>query len=211
MRNRFGQQLESLNLGLIKMGALCEEAIALAMKALLENDIEVAEQAIQTEIQIDRMEREIENLCLKLILHQQPVATDLRVVSSALKMICDMERIGDQAADISEITKTIDGYDRDTLADIKEMSEATVKMVTESIDAFVNKDLQLAKKVLKDDDIVDELFDKVKKDLINLISNGSDGEYYIDLLMIAKYLERIGDHATNISNWIIFSITGDHQ
>ena len=128
-----------------------------------------------------------------------------------MKIIRDIEKIGNQATDIKEITKTIDGYDRDTLADIKEMSEATVKMVTESIDAFVNKDLQLAKKVLKDDDIVDELFDKVKKDLINLISNGSDGEYYIDLLMIAKYLERIGDHATNISNWIIFSITGDHQ
>jgi phosphate transport system protein len=212
MRNKFDEQLEFLKTQLIQMGALCEEAIANATKALIEGDLELAKKAVAADGVIDQKEREIESLCLKLLLQQQPVARDLRQISSALKMITDMERIGDQAADISEIT--VLGNVKAATAETKhitEMAEATIKMVTDSIDAFVRQDLELARAVINYDDVVDELFNDVKRDMIKLISDDADnGEFAIDLMMIAKYFERIGDHATNIAEWVEFSITGRH-
>lgn len=211
MRITFDKQLEQLNAELIKMGALCEEAIAFAVKGLLENNAELAQKAISTDEQIDQMERDIESLCLKLLLQQQPVARDLRTISAALKMISDMERIGDQAADIAEMTEFIHAGDDEAVGNIRAMSQAVVKMVTDSIDSFVKKNEKIAHRVLEEDDLVDDLFLRVKKDIIRIIAEGGEnGEYYTDLLMIAKYLERIGDHATNISEWVLFSITGMH-
>ncbi len=211
MRNKFEQQLETLNVELIKMGALCEEAIASAIKALLEGDAAMAEKTYETDTHIDEMEREIESLCMKLLLQQQPVARDLRVISSALKMISDMERIGDQAEDIAEITKTIKRVDEDCNKLIGQMASAAVTMVTESIDSFVKKDMQLVRRVIESDDIVDDYFIRIKDYLIALVAKSpSEGEYYLDLLMIVKYLERIADHATNIAEWVEFSITGKH-
>ena len=158
------------------------------------------------------MEKEIENLCLKLLLQQQPVARDLRRISASLKMITDMERIGDQTADIADIVIATKSTEEKNLKDINRMAEATVKMVRDSVSAYVQKDLELARKVMDADDEVDDLFDLVKGDLVKFISDykGSAGDEAIDLIMIAKYLERIGDHATNIAEWVEFSITGIH-
>ena len=212
MRNKFDIQLEVLNNDLISMGALCENAIACAVKALKTNDLELAEIAIKIEREIDQKERDIESLCLKLLLQQQPVAKDLRLISSALKMITDMERIGDQAADIAEIVKFIDLSESKNNVHISDMAEATIRMVTQSIDAFVKRDLELANAVIAYDDVVDGLFTKSKKDLIDLIASDTKfGEQAMDILMIAKYLERIGDHATNIAEWVVFAITGTHK
>lgn len=212
MRNRFDAQLEALNTQLISMGALCESAIANAAKALLDGDIELANKAIEADQEIDQKERDIEGLCLKLLLQQQPVARDLRQVSSALKMITDMERIGDQASDISEIVKMAHITASGSALHIGEMARATIKMVTESIDAFVRRNLKIAQDVIAYDDVVDGLFNRVKNELIEYISqNPKDGEFAVDLLMIAKYFERIGDHATNIAEWVEFSITGSHK
>ncbi len=210
MRNRFDIQLEQLNNELIQMGALIENAITSAVKALVDQDKEQALQAIAFDHEVDQKEKEIENLCLKLLLQQQPVASDLRLISSALKMITDMERIGDQSADISEITILLaEGPYIKKLEHIPQMANATIKMVTDSIDAFVKKDLALAQSVVDYDDVVDDLFDKIKEELISLISQNPDnGGQAMDLIMIAKYFERIGDHATNIAEWVIFSMTG---
>jgi phosphate transport system protein len=211
MRNKFEEQLELLYVELIEMGSMCEQTISNAIKALINKDIELAKQVMEKDSEIDNKEREIESLCLKMLLQQQPVARDLRQISSALKMITDMERIGDQAGDIAEIV-TVADISAENFMDIAKMGEATMKMVTESIDAYVRRDLQLAKKVIDDDDIVDDYFDQIKTELIELISeNVNNGEYAIDLLMIAKYFERIGDHATNIAEWVEFSITGEHK
>lgn len=211
MRNKFDEQLELLNIQLIEMGSMCEQTISDAIKALMNHDVEAAKIVMEKDSEIDEKEREIEGLCLKMLLQQQPVATDLRQISSALKMITDMERIGDQAADIAEII-TVANISVENLTDIVKMGEATMKMVTESIDAYVKKDLRLAKKVIDYDDVVDEYFDKIKNELIAYISkNSNDGEFAVDLLMIAKYFERIGDHATNIAEWVEFSITGKHK
>lgn len=211
MRNKFEEQLELLNVELIEMGSMCEQTISNAIKALINKDIELAKQVMEKDSEIDNKEREIEGLCLKMLLQQQPVARDLRQISSALKMITDMERIGDQAGDIAEIV-TVADISAENFMDIAKMGEATMKMVTESIDAYVRRDLQLAKKVIDDDDVVDDYFDQIKTELIELISeNVNNGEYAIDLLMIAKYFERIGDHATNIAEWVEFSITGEHK
>jgi phosphate transport system protein len=203
--------MEEMHLQMIRMGALCEQAISQTNTALLEGDHELANNTIALDREIDLKEREIESLCLKLLLQQQPVAGDLRKISAALKMITDMERIGDQAADIAEISllmeKAREGSIRSRL--IREMAKATARMVTESIDAYVRQDLALATKVIKDDDIVDSLFDKIKGELIENIRNGtSDGSNTVNILMIAKYFERIGDHATNIAEWVEFAVTG---
>ena len=212
MRNHFEEQLEQLNLELTKMGALCEEAISLSAKALLEGDESLLEKVFEADRQIDQKESDIESLCLKLLLSQQPVARDLRQISAALKMISDMERIGDQASDIGEITKYIDINLTHSGVHIADMAKATVKMVTDSIESFVKKDLDMAYSVMAYDDIVDNLFNQVKKELIDLIvADNKNGELCIDLLMIAKYFERIGDHATNIAEWVEFSITGKHN
>ena len=207
---KFDEQLIELNDSLLEMGAMIEKTITLTSQALIEQDVTLAKKVIETESDVDQKEKDIEALCLKLLLQQQPVAKDLRLISAALKMITDMERIGDQAADISEIVIMMDGapYIK-KLVHIPQMAEATVKMVTESIDAFVKKDLELAQQVIEYDDVVDELFDMVKFDLIELIrADSANGEQAIDLLMIAKYFERIGDHACNIAEWVVYSITG---
>lgn len=212
MRLRFDEQLNMLNKELITMGALCENAIANSAKALVDGDICVAESVPELTARIDQKEREIEAMCLKLLLQQQPVATDLRVVSSALKMITDMERIGKQSSDIAEIVTLANIKDTDDTDDIHDMAVAVIKMVTNSIDAFVKKDAVIAKAVIDYDDIIDDFFDKIKKMIIvHFSSSDSDSEYAIDLLMIAKYLERIGDHAVNIANWVLFSITGNKE
>lgn len=212
MRSRFDQQLERLHLELTRMGAQCEQAIAAGIKALLEDDDEMAGEAIAIEREIDQQEREIESLCMKLLLQQQPVARDLRMVSSALKMISDMERIGDQAADIAEITRYIGGAPLPGQVRLKEMAQAAAKMVAGSVDAFVKRDLNLAGGVIQYDDVVDELFVRIKEELTELIRrDASSAEEALDLLMIAKYLERIGDHAVNLAEWVEYSITGNKK
>lgn len=213
MRNRFDRQLGTLNDELIEMGSMIEKSIETAIKALVNQDVDLARNAIEADEEIDRQERIIEDLCLKLLLQQQPVAKDLRLISSALKMITDMERIGDHASDISEITIALaDQPYIKKLEHIQQMAKETMIMLVGSIEAFVDKDLEKANEVIKRDDVVDDLFDKVKKELIQMIHENADkGEQAADLLMVAKYMERIGDHATNISEWVIFSITGGHK
>lgn len=210
MRNKFEEQLEQLNVELIKTGALCEDAISTAAKALLENDLKLAKQVKPIELEIDQKEREIEGLCMRLLLQQQPVAGDLRQISSALKMISDLERIGDQASDIAELLPYLTQGDiAGSKVHIKEMAEATIQMVTESVDSFVRRDLPLAQKVMADDAAVDRLFDRVKGELITLIGESREsGEFCVDLLMVAKYFERIGDHAVNVAEWVQYSLTG---
>ncbi|MDY5807239.1 MAG: phosphate signaling complex protein PhoU [Lachnospira sp.] len=213
MRNRFDRQLCQLNDELIEMGELIEKAIEDTIKALVSQDVELANAVINMDDEIDAKEKEIENLCLKLLLQQQPVAKDLRLISSALKMITDMERIGDHATDISEITIELSSQKYiKKLEHIQQMSKETMVMLVQSIEAFVNKDIDKARNVIEQDDIVDNLFITVKRELIGMIHENVDaGEQATDLLMVAKYLERIGDHATNISEWVIFSITGSHD
>ncbi|PWM68285.1 MAG: phosphate transport system regulatory protein PhoU [Eubacteriales Family XIII. Incertae Sedis bacterium] len=255
MRNKFEEDLAVLNAELEKMGKLCEEAIAAAVAALILRDTDFAEKAEEKDAEIDRMEREIEHLCMKLLLRQQPVARDLRVISAALKMISDMERIGDQASDIAEIVKrsveksaalyenpskiyekpsaehenpearyekleggeSLAEYEAETdrIASgihIKDMAEAAIKMVNGSVASFIAKDVELAKNVMLQDDIVDGLFEKVKKEIMLLIkSSDVSSERGLNLLMIAKYLERIGDHAVNIAEWVEYSLTGRHK
>ena len=212
MRSRFDEQLMLLNKKMIEMGAECENIISLAVNALLEGDVSGAKRAQEQGHSIDQLEREIESACLKLLLQQQPVAKDLRVISAALKMITGMERIGDQAEDIAEIIGFLNGRTGRECHDIRLMAEATIKMVTDSIDAYVKQDLQLAKSGSDYDDVVDDACDRVKQTLIRMITeNTTDGEYALDLLMIAKYFERIGDHAVNIAEWVEFSVTGVHK
>lgn len=212
MRVKFDQQLEHLHLMLIEMGALCEEAITYAVKALEEDSDEMRRKTFETDEVIDNMEREIETVCLKLLLQQQPVARDLRLISSALKMISDMERIGDQAYDIAEITRTIKNErNRSCDEDIRIMAETAIEMVSGSIDSFVKTNIETANDVIIKDDKVDRLFVNIKEELISSVSQDSScGEYFADILMIAKYLERISDHAVNIAEWVIFSVTGEH-
>ena len=211
MRNRFDEQLNNLNNELITMGALCEDAISSAVKLLVDNNLKMKETVYETDKQIDQKERDIETLCMKLLMQQQPVASDLRTISSALKMISDMERIGDQASDIAEIAEYAYGSGMESETHIADMARATIQMVTDSIDSFVKKDVALAHTVIEHDNIVDDLFDKVKGELITAIENkATNAEALIDLLMIAKYFERIGDHAENIAEWVIYSITGKH-
>lgn len=212
MRNRFDEQLERLNQGLAHMGSLMELAIETAVDGLVNQDVEKAKKAMEYEVEIDHEEREIENLCLKLLLQQQPVASDLRLISAALKMITDMERIGDHATDISELT--IQLADRPYIMDmghIQQMAKESILMIIRSLDAFVKKDMELAKAVIAQDDTVDELFVQVKAEILKLLREHLEhGEQAEDLLMVAKYFERIGDHAVNIAEWVIFSITGKH-
>lgn len=212
MRDYFDSQLEQLHLELIEMGALCESAIASAVKALSERDLQLVEKTNIKEREIDRKERDIETLCLKLLLKQQPVAKDLRAISSSLKMISDMERIGDQASDIAEIARFAGGDPDNNELHIPEMAAKAVEMVTAAIDSFVKKDLRLAYSVARLDDTIDELFLMVRSGIIDMIhENPAKGDHAADILMIAKYLERIGDHAVNISEWVVYSITGMHN
>ncbi len=212
MRNRFDAQLELLHEKLIEMGNLCEKVISMTYKVLMDEDRETAREIIEKDSQIDLKERDIEGLCLKLLLQQQPVASDLRKVSAALKMITDMERIGDQAADIAEIILTTSIKAPGLDIPLGQMAEATVRMVTDSVNAYVWQDLDAAQRVIEYDDVVDDLFDEVKEVLMHQMDTDPlIHEHVMDLLMIAKYYERIGDHATNISEWVEFSITGTHR
>ncbi len=213
MRKHFDEQLLELNQKLIEMGKLIETAIANGVKAMTERDAALARSTIREDEEIDRTEKDIEDLCLKLLLQQQPVARDLRLISSALKMITDMERIGDHAADISEIAvMIIERKEHPLILHIPQMAEATIRMVNDSIEAFVKKDLDMAARVIDADDKVDHLFEQIKTEIESLIREDTENsENAIDLIMIAKYFERIGDHATNIAEWVIFSITGEHD
>lgn len=213
MREYFDTELANLNNQLIGMGTLVESAIKNAVEIIANNSAELLDKAREQEELINTSERKIQNHCIRLLLHQAPVANDLRKVSSALKMITDLERIGDQAIDIAEASQYIKS--RNTVINvthIDEMANQTSKMVTLAIDAFVKKDFDLAKTVSKSDDVIDELFDKVKKETVEIIQRDKAlGEEAIDLMMIAKYLERIGDHAVNIAEWVAFSITGSRE
>lgn len=213
MRNRFDEQLEQLNIQLIKMGALCEESIACAVKALFdEKTAEMIDKVNDNETETDHLEHDIEALCMKLLLHQQPVAKDLRSVSSALKMISDMERIADQSQDIAEIAGFVHSTDLAAKVHISDMANEAISMVTMSVDSYVKKDVKLAQAAIDADDKVDARFIEVKQELIRLVrSNAEEAEYFMDLLMAAKYLERIADHATNIAEWVLYSITGERK
>lgn len=213
MRNKFDEQLKYLNKEMTNMGNLCQQVISKAIKVTMDDgNQQLKHEVLDIDNEIDRKEREIETICMKLLLRQQPVATDLRIISSALKMISDMERIGDQASDIVELAKYVKNNDIKHNIHLDEMAQEVIKMVDESVDSFVNKDLYLARTVIISDDIVDNYFDDIKRRLIKMITETqNDGEEYIDLLMIAKYLERIGDHATNIAEWVEYSILGKHN
>lgn len=212
MRNRFDRQLEQLNNELIQMGSMIEHAIEMAVSALVNQDTEKAKEAMAYDVEIDHQERDIESLCMKLLLQQQPVARDLRLISAALKMITDMERIGDQAADIADIVKVTSLDVPDASIRLKDMAKATASMVTKCIDAYVKQDLNLAREVIDSDDIVDDLFDEVKDEILQGMRKGITTDVQsLDYLMIAKYYERIGDHATNIAEWVVYSINGHHK
>lgn len=211
MRNHFHEQLERLNVELIEMGALCEEAISAATKAYLEGDRQLGSRAAYLEQEIDHKERDIEGQCMKLLLRQQPVASDLRAVSAAMRMISDMERIGDQASDIAEIARDMKRSSVIAEVPVGDMARAAIGMVTDSVDAFVRGDLKLAHAVIARDDQLDGLFLAVREKLTDLIAQGRDGGLCLDLLMIAKYFERIGDHACNIAQWVEYAITGEYE
>lgn len=211
MRSKFDEEMALLHRELIQMGALCEEAIALTAKAL-DGDRPLAARVPALEGKIDQAERDIESLCLKLLLRQQPVAGDLRQISAALKMITDLERIGDQANDIADIITAMDGADYADVGHMQKMAQSAIRMVTASVDAYVRQDMELAQKVISSDDAIDNAFRKVKIALVEWIAQRPDlGEYALDLLMVAKYFERIGDHAVNVAEWVVFSITGVHK
>lgn len=212
MKTRFEEQLEEMHVELIKMGSLCEKAITLSVKALESGTEEEIRQVSLADEEIDQKERDVENICMRLLLLQRPFAGDLRKISAALKMISDMERIGDQAADIADMAPYLVSSEFQSKVHITAMGKATVKMVTESVDAYVKEDLDLANQVIGEDDVVDEMFTKVKTELIDLIYKREiDAKAALDLLMTAKYFERIGDHAVNIAEWVVFSITGVHK
>lgn len=212
MRNRFERQLLELNNELIQMGSMIEHAIEMGISALVRQDVEKAKKAIAYDEEIDGQEKTVESLCMKLLLQQQPVAKDLRLISAALKMITDMERIGDQAADIADIVKVMSLGVPDASIRLKDMAKATASMVTKCIDAYVKQDLKLAREVIDFDDIVDDLFDEVKDEILQGMRKGITTDVQsLDYLMIAKYYERIGDHATNIAEWVVYSINGHHK
>ncbi|MDR1559803.1 MAG: phosphate signaling complex protein PhoU [Clostridiales bacterium] len=210
MRDSYQKRLEELHTELIRMGAFCEEAIASAIKGLLDEDPDTRKKAIALEKEIDMKEHEIEAFCMRLLLREQPVAGDLRQIMVAQRIIADMERIGDQAQDIAELSAFLVGKRMKSESHIPEMSAAAAKMLTDSVDSFVESDLTKARDVIKYDDVVDGFFIKIKNELTELIAADKvNGEECLDLMMIAKYLERIGDHATNIAEWVVYSITGE--
>ncbi len=222
MRDKYNEQLQELNEELTQMGSLCEECISRVMLALSGED-GINEEKLQTiltnvyhtDAEIDEMEKTIETLCLKLLLKQQPVASDLRLISSALKMISDMERIGDQCADIADIAKYLEHENAGEILSavaLQEMAAATMRMVTEAVDSFVDRDLEKAREVIASDDAVDALFDKTRSDIAALAAKYPEkGMVLLDVLMVAKYFERIGDHATNVAEWVEFAMTGEHE
>lgn len=212
MRDYFEEQLRKLETQMITLGAMCQEAISEATKALAEGDFELAEQVMKQDVKVNQQEREIENLCLKLLLHQQPMAGDLRNISAALKMITDLERLGDQAADIAEIVAKAKLKLPENFQHISKMGSLAMDMVSDSLKAYVDRDLDLARKVIDSDDAVDELFVQIKEELVETIrENGETSEMALDLFTITKYYERIGDHATNVAEWVEYALTGVHR
>ena len=213
MRNRFDLQLKQLNDDIIEMGNMIERAIEMGVYALIGHDTDKAKQTIDYDMDIDHMERDIEALCMKLLLQQQPVARDLRQISSALKMITDMERIGDQASDIAELSLQLgDVSDIDEISLIQKMANETMMMFVRGTEAYVTKDLDVAHNVIDNDDVVDDLFNEVKTGMMQAIREQSlDADRVVDYLMMAKYLEKVGDHAVNIAEWAIFRMTGDME
>lgn len=212
MRVLYNEQLEKLHNELVGMGRMCEQAISAAMSSLFDSDPDMVKKTQELEKEIDVQERTIESMCMKLILKQQPVATDLRKVSSALKMISDMERIGDQAQDIADMARFLNKSNIICAVHLKEMADAASKMVNDSVEAFVNTDAEMAKNVILYDNIVDDLFVRIKSEIIEeVVKNSDKGEELFDIMMVTKYLERIGDHACNIAEWVIYSITGSHN
>ena len=208
MRSRFDEQLRELNKEMIDMGRMIVQSIGMAIEALTDKDDILAKRIMERDDQVDHAQKKIENICFNLLIQQQPVARDLRTVTAAMKMVTDMERIGDHAADISEMTILMGKESPiDKFQHINKMASETVIMLNHSIEAYVERDKEKAKEVIEHDDVVDQLFNEVKKDIINLIQKGSgDAEDALDLLMVAKYFERIGDHATNIAEWVIYSL-----
>ena len=213
MRIHFDEQLDLLNKEIINMGSLVEQAIGRAVEALIKQDVKLAKEAMSFDDEVDHQEKKIEDLCLRLLLQQQPVARDLRTISAALKMITDMERIGDHATDISDLAIALSAHPHiEQMTHIEPMAKETMVMLIQGLEAYVEKDYDKAKKVIEKDDIIDNLFVEVKQELIEVIRENSDcAEQAADLLMVAKYFERIGDHATNIAEWAIFSLTGRHE
>lgn len=213
MRIHFDEQLDQLNKEIINMGSLIEQAIGMAVEALIKQDVDKAKKAMEFDEEVDHQEKVIETLCLKLLLQQQPVAKDLRIISAALKMITDMERIGDHASDISDLAIQLSGLPHiEQLTHIEQMAKETMVMLIQGLEAYVERNYEKAEEVIAHDDVIDDLFAKVKQELIDIIQKNSDcAGQAADLLMVAKYFERIGDHATNIAEWVIFSITGKHE
>ena len=209
MRSKFDEQLAELNREMIDMGIMIENSIAKAVEALSKKDEELAERILEEDALVDRAQKRIESICFNLLIQQQPVAKDLRTITAAMKMVTDMERIGDHAADISEITVLLDNAEKTkSMETIIQMASEALFMLMQSIDAYVKKDIELAQKVIQHDDVVDKLFGQIKQEIIEQIQQNKEvkeGEYEIDMLMIAKYLERIGDHATNIAEWVIYA------
>ena len=213
MRANFDNKLSELNKKLLSMAAMTEQIIAMSIKSLEEQDTKLARETVEFDAKINEAEREVERICLNLLLQQQPVfAEDRRRVSAALKMITDIERVGDQSADIADLNiQLIKKKQKWDLSDISEMARAATQMVNDAIDAYVNDDENLARKVISSDDKIDELFVKTKDKIIDEIADKANGEKAIDTLMVAKYFERIGDHAVNIAEWVVFSVTGVHK
>ena len=208
MRDKYQEDLEKLNANILKMGKMIEIAIESTVIALMGRDIQAASTVSENDEAIDNMEREIEALCMKLLLQQQPVATDLRVITAALKMVTDMERIGDHAADIAELVLQIPDCKYNKMDTITEISTRIIKMIHDSVNSFIQRNYDKAQIVIAQDDIVDNLYHEIKSDLIQKIKKTDDGEQILDYLLIARYFERIGDHATNIAKWVVFAITG---
>ena len=212
MRDLFQEQLKELNRELTIMGSACEEILVLSAQSLTDYTEGLAKKVSVIGSRIDEGYRTIENICMRLLLRQQPVAGDLRVISAAMKMITDMERIGDQAEDIVEIVPHIVAYHDEKFHTIRDMANETQVMVTDAVDAYVRQDLDLARKVMSHDDVVDDYFCRMKNGIIDMIAQDPNyGEYALDLLMIAKYFERISDHCTNIAEWVEYSATGVHK
>lgn len=209
MRAKFDEQLNQLNQEMVQMGVMIEENIQTSIEALVRHNVEMANEIVEKDVAVDQKQKQIEAICFDLLIQQQPVAKDLRAITAAMKMVTDMERIGDHAADISEITVLLDNAEKTkSMETIIQMASEALFMLMQSIDAYVKKDIALAQKVIQHDDVVDKLFDQIKQEIIEQIQQNKDvkeGEYEIDTLMIAKYLERIGDHATNIAEWVIYA------
>ena len=209
MRAKFDEQLNQLNQEMVQMGVMIEENIQTSIEALVRHNVEMAKEIVEKDVAVDQKQKQIEGICVDLLIQQQPVAKDLRAITAAMKMVTDMERIGDHAADISEITVLLDNAEKTkSMETIIQMASEALFMLMQSIDAYVKKDIELAQKVIQHDDVVDKLFGQIKQEIIEQIQQNKEvkeGEYEIDMLMIAKYLERIGDHATNIAEWVIYA------